>query len=59
MLKDTLVCACQVEAAKHRKYDSIVRVNGYKMLPFVLSATVGSTPEPCAHWRYFIAVERR
>jgi len=39
--KDTLVCAKQVAAAKHRKYDAIAAVNGYTMLPFVLESYGG------------------
>jgi hypothetical protein len=39
--QDTLVCARQVAAAKHRKYDAIARTNGYKMLPFVLESYGG------------------
>jgi len=39
--QETLVCARQVAAAKHRKYDAIAHANQYKMLPFVLESYGG------------------
>ncbi len=47
--QETLVCAQQVAAAKHCKYDSIANANQYKMLPFVLESYGGSVRRPVAH----------
>jgi hypothetical protein len=52
---DTLVCARQVAAAKHRKYDAIAAANGYKMLPFVLECYGGVGTEATRTLRFLSA----